>query len=54
MPGPVLPQPLHHRYSLSKKDERRAAAREALARMKGDQGWIAQVDDSSLDFSRRS
>ena len=26
------------------------AAREALAEMKGDQAWVAGVDDSSLDF----
>jgi hypothetical protein len=43
-------QPLHHRQLRSTNDERRAAAREVLSEMKGYQGWIAEVDDSSLDF----
>jgi len=46
---PDLPQP-RRRDAEPMRDERRAAAREALARMKGDRGWIARVDDSSLDF----
>jgi hypothetical protein len=44
----VVPQPFRH--SRSTKAERRAVAREALAEMKGHQGWIAEVDDRSLDF----
>lgn len=31
-------------------EPRRAAAREVLSGMKGDQRWIAGADDSSLDF----
>jgi hypothetical protein len=47
--SPAFPQPLYAR-STPARDRRRAAAREALAKMKGDPGWIAKVDDSSLDF----
>lgn len=39
-------QPAYH----PSRKQRRAAAREALAAMKGDQGWIAEVDERSLDF----
>ncbi len=37
-------------HSTSARDQRRAAARAALAVMKGGKGWVAEVDDSALDF----
>jgi hypothetical protein len=41
---------LYNRNSTSAKDQRRVAARTALAEMRGEPGWVAEFDDRSLDF----
>jgi len=45
-----VPRPFCNGHSNSATDRRCAAARQALAEMKGGQGWTAAVDASALDF----